>query len=57
MKQKIVSMAAKRRKKNEVKVPQPNIRVRLDYKTVITLKDASKLDFWREKYPKLEVLD
>jgi hypothetical protein len=50
-------MASKRRKKDKVKVPQPNIRVRLDYKTVITLKDPSKLDFWRERYPKLEVLE
>jgi hypothetical protein len=49
-------MAARRKKKKEEKTLQPNIKVRLDYKTVITLKDPSKLDFWKEKYPKLEVL-
>lgn len=50
-------MATKRSKKKEEKVPQPNIRVKLDYKTIITLKDRTKLAFWKERYPKLEVLD
>ena len=49
-------MATKRTKK-EMKIHEPNIRVRLDYKTIITLKDPSKLEFWKQKYPKLEVLD
>lgn len=34
-----------------------NIRVRLDHKTIITIKGKSKLNFWKEKYPKAEVLD
>ncbi|MGF1565682.1 MAG: hypothetical protein ACFCUH_09960 [Flavobacteriales bacterium] len=50
-------MATKRTKKKDEKVPQPNIRVKLDYKTIITLKDSTKLAFWKERYPKLEVLD
>jgi hypothetical protein len=50
-------MAVKRTKKKEEKVPQPNIRVKLDYKTIITLKDNSKLAFWKERYPQLEILD
>lgn len=51
-------MATNRSKKKVAeKVPEPNIRVKLDYKTIITLKDYSKLDFWKERYPKLEVLD
>lgn len=50
-------MAARRNRKKEEKVPEPNIRVKLDYKTIITLKDYSKLAFWKERYPKLEVLD
>jgi len=50
-------MATSRRKKPVEKVLQPNIRVKLDGKTVITLKDISKLEFWRQKYPNLEVLD
>ncbi|MCH2199547.1 MAG: hypothetical protein MK081_12270 [Flavobacteriales bacterium] len=48
---------ATRRKKKVVKIPEPNIRVRLDSKTVITLKDASKLEFWKQRYPKLVVLE
>ena len=44
-------------KKKKVKELQPNIKVRLDGRTVITVRDPSKLDFWREKYPKLEILE
>jgi hypothetical protein len=46
-------MARKKREK-ELK---PNIKVRLDRRTVITVRDHSKLDFWREKYPGLEILE
>lgn len=34
-----------------------NIRVRLDHKTIITIKDMAKLSFWKERYPKAVVLD
>jgi len=44
------------RKKKEKEL-QPNIKVRLDRRTIITVKDRSKLDFWREKYPNLEILE
>ncbi|MAC17110.1 MAG: hypothetical protein CMC97_02265 [Flavobacteriales bacterium] len=44
-------------KKKKTKELQPNIKVRLDGRTVITVRDPSKLDFWREKYPKLEILE
>jgi len=44
------------RKKKEKEL-QPNIKVRLDRRTVITIKDRSKLDFWKQKYPKLEILE
>ena len=44
------------RKKREKEL-QPNIKVRLDRRTVITVKDRSKLDFWKEKYPNLEILE
>lgn len=33
------------------------IRVRLDHKTIITIKDLAKFDFWKEKYPKAVILD
>jgi hypothetical protein len=46
-------MARKKREK-ELK---PNIKVRLDRRTVITVRDHSKIDFWREKYPGLEILE
>lgn len=50
-------MATRRTKKKAEKVIEPNLRVKLDYKTIITLKDKSKLAFWKERYPQLEVLD
>ena len=46
-----------KKKKKKTKELQPNIKVRLDGRTVITVRDPSKLDFWREKYPKLEILE
>jgi hypothetical protein len=47
------SMARKKREK-ELK---PNITVRLDRRTIITVRDHSKLEFWKEKYPGLEILE
>lgn len=47
---------ASRRKKNVVKELHEKIRVRLDNKTIITIKDMSKLDFWKEKYPNAKVI-
>jgi len=44
------------RKKREKEL-QPNIKVRLDRRTVITVRDRSKLEFWKEKYPGLEILE
>jgi hypothetical protein len=38
--------------KNAVK----QIKVRLDKRTIITLKDLSALEFWRERYPQLQVI-
>ena len=50
---KIYDMA---RKKQEKEL-QPNIKVRLDRRTVITVRDREKLEFWKSKYPALEVLE
>ena len=44
------------RKKREKEL-QPNIKVRLDRRTVVTIRDRSKLEFWQQKYPKLEILE
>ena len=44
-------------RKKRAKELQPNIKVRLDIRTIITVRDRSKLDFWREKYPALEILE
>jgi len=46
-------------KEKEKKSPAKrlNIRVRLDHKTIITIKDMAKLSFWKERYPKAVVLD
>ncbi|HQV74338.1 MAG: hypothetical protein KBA60_04875 [Flavobacteriales bacterium] len=32
------------------------IKVRLDARTIITLASKKALDFWRTRYPKLEVI-
>lgn len=44
------------RKKREKEL-QPNIKVRLDRRTVITVRDQEKLAFWKEKYPSLEIIE
>ncbi len=50
-------MARPRKKKNtKVKELKPKIKVRLDSKTIITIRDMTKLDFWKEKYPDAAVV-
>jgi hypothetical protein len=50
------------RKKRPLILTQPvragikAIKVRLDAKTIITLSNLKALDFWKQRYPKLEVL-
>jgi hypothetical protein len=50
------------RKKRQLILTQPvkagikAIKVRLDAKTIITLSNLKALDFWKQRYPKLEVL-
>ena len=34
----------------------PKIKVRLDSRTVITIRDLASLDFWKQRYPNLTVL-
>jgi hypothetical protein len=49
-------MARSRRKRTKIKELQPKIKVRLDNKTIITIRDMEKLDFWKEKYPDATVI-
>ena len=50
------------RKKRNLILTQPvregikAIKVRLDARTVITLASQKALEFWRQRYPKLEVI-
>ncbi|MBX2979950.1 MAG: hypothetical protein KF905_11690 [Flavobacteriales bacterium] len=50
------------RKKKTLILTQPvkegikQIKVRLDARTIITLASNKALDFWRQRYPKLEVI-
>lgn len=50
------------RKKKSLILSQPvrkgikAIKVRLDQRTIITLSDLKKLAFWKERYPKAEVI-
>lgn len=32
------------------------VRVRLDQRTVITIRDPTKLDFWKERYPEAKII-
>lgn len=51
------------RKKKELILTQPVkegvklIEVRLDERTIITISDIKKLDFWKKRYPKAKVID
>ena len=45
------------RRKKAAKELQPNIKVRLDRRTVITVRDSSKLADWKEKFPGLEIIE
>jgi hypothetical protein len=38
---------------NKTNVP---ITVRLNKKTIITIRDISKFDYWKEKYPEAVIL-
>jgi hypothetical protein len=50
------------RKKKPLILSQPvkqglkAIKVRLDARTVITLASQKALEFWRQRYPKLEII-
>jgi hypothetical protein len=50
------------RKKKELILTQPvkeglkATKVRLDYRTVVTVASAKALEFWRKRYPNLEVI-
>lgn len=50
------------RKKRPLILTQPvkegikAIKVRLDGRTTITLSNLKALDFWKQRYPKLEVI-
>lgn len=50
------------RKKKALVLSQPvkeglkAIKVRLDARTVITLASQKALEFWRQRYPKLEII-
>lgn len=35
---------------------KPKIKVRLDNKTIITIRDMTKLEFWKEKFPNAVVI-
>lgn len=32
------------------------LKVKLDYKTFITIKDKSTLDIWKDRYPNAEII-
>ncbi|HLV53147.1 MAG TPA: hypothetical protein VKY29_03945 [Cryomorphaceae bacterium] len=47
---------ARAKKKSAVKELKPKIKVRLDNKTIITIRDMTKFDFWKEKFPNAVVI-
>ncbi len=47
---------ARKKKAEDAKELMPNIKVRLDGKTIITIRDMAKFDFWKEKFPNAVVI-
>jgi hypothetical protein len=45
-----------RKKKDKIKELKPKIKVRLDHKTVITVRDMAKFEFWKEKFPNAVII-
>lgn len=43
-------------KENVKKSIQKHIRIRLDRKTIITLKDMTRFDYWKSLYPNAMVI-
>tara|TARA_B100000508_G_C11464836_1_gene281171 strand:- start:1464 stop:1610 length:147 start_codon:yes stop_codon:yes gene_type:complete len=43
-------------KENPIKETIKKIKVRLDKRTVITLANLKALEFWKERYPNLQIL-
>ena len=48
---------ARRKKTDKMKELKPKIKVRLDHKTIITVRDMTKYEFWKEKYPDAVIID
>ncbi len=48
-------MASKRRSK-KTKELNPKYKVKLDGRTIITIKDLSLLAFWKQRYPQAELM-
>lgn len=47
---------ARRKKTDAMKELKPKIKVRLDNKTIITIRDMTKLAFWKERFPDAVVI-
>ncbi len=47
---------SRRRKADDIKELKPKIKVQLDAKTIITIRDMTKLAFWKERYPAAEII-
>ncbi len=45
-----------RKKKMILNEIHDKIKVRLDHKTIVTLRDLSKFDFWKERYPNATII-
>jgi len=51
-----MARSRKKIKPEDQKSLEPRIKVRLDNRTIITLKDMSAFDYWKERYPAAEVI-
>ncbi|GEM_PF-5279726 len=45
-----------RSRNKNIKELEPNFKVRLDSKTIITIRDMAKFQFWKEKFPNAVVI-
>lgn len=44
------------RVKNVTEEIKKKIRIRLDHKTVITLKDMTRFEYWKQQYPNAVII-
>lgn len=42
---------------NEIKTKEPKFKLRLNSKTIITLSDLKKVEYWKSLYPEAKLIN